>query len=238
MDFMAVARRDDHHLAPPRDEAIGGSAEDACAMLRKTYLPEIERMKGQANAHVVCDDRSQGDAIAMAGQAKKLAIAIEKKRKEIIEKPGEFVKTVNAFVKSFRDNLDEIDRVLKSRIQTHMLKIKAEQVEAQERARVEAETLQAALDARAQKLQDETGENIPAVVVPAPVIPAQTISRSETGSAAYLRKSVEWEVVDIAIVPSGYLVIDKVAINHAIRAGIREIPGIRIYETETTVIRP
>ena len=61
-------------------------------------------MKAQAMSHVVTDESSQNAAITMAGQAKKLSTAIEKKRKEIIEAPGDFVKTINSFVKVFRDS--------------------------------------------------------------------------------------------------------------------------------------
>ena len=48
-------------------------AGQACQVLRRTYLPEIERMKAQALAHAVTDEASQNMAITMAGQAKKLA---------------------------------------------------------------------------------------------------------------------------------------------------------------------
>jgi hypothetical protein len=258
MDFMAAINQTAEEIPAPvqtTPAVIGiNDSNQACLVLKKMYLPEIERMKAQAFAHIVKDEQTHNEAITMAGQAKKLATTIEKKRKEIIEIPGEFVKTVNNFVKVFRDSLDEIDRKLKSGIQSHMIKVQMEQREAQERARIEAAKVQRELDARAASLNAqreeqsrksaETGQpmepieaEVIAPVVVAPVVPVQKVFRSETGSSVHLRKDWVWEVTDLAIVPTKYLVIDKVAVNQAVKSGIREIPGMRIYEIETAVIK-
>jgi len=254
-DFMAAVNNPPAEASIPPPAVIGiNDPDQACRVLRRMYLPEIERMKAQAMAHVVTDEASQNEAITMAGQAKKLATAIEKKRKEVIEAPGEFVKTVNSFVKVFRDSLDDIDRKLKAGIQSHMIKIQMEQREAQERARIEAAKIQHELDLRAAELNAqreaearkaaEKGEpaapmepEVTAPVVVAPVVPVQKVFRSETGSSVHLRKDWVWDILDISLIPGKYLVVDKVSVNQAIKSGIREIPGIRIYETESTVIK-
>ena len=67
------------------------------------------------------------------------------------------MKTVNSFVKVFRDSLDDIDRKLKAGIQSHMIKIQMEQREAQERARIEAAKIQHELDLRAAAAERPTG---------------------------------------------------------------------------------
>ncbi len=255
-DFMAAVKQVEEapvvHVLPA---VIGiNDSNQACLVLKKMYLPEIERMKAQAMAHVVSDEASQNEAITMAGQAKKLATAIEKKRKEVIEAPGEFVKTVNNFVKLFRDSLDEIDRKLKAGIQAHMTKVQMEQREAQERARVEAAKIQHELDMRAAALNAQREAEsrkaalnkepaipmvpeVTAPVVVAPVVPVQNVFRSETGSSVHLRKDWVWEVLDISLIPGKYLVVDKVSVNQAIKSGIRVIPGMRIYETENAIIK-
>ncbi len=145
MDFMAAINEEGATgLSPPLAvpvplQVIGiNDSVQACRVLKQMYLPEIERMRALAIAHIVTDEASQNEAITMAGQAKKLATAIEKKRKEVIEAPGEFVKTVNNFVKVFKDTLDEIDRKLKVGIQAHITRVQMQQREAQERARIEA----------------------------------------------------------------------------------------------------
>ena len=254
-DFMAAVNNPPAEASIPPPTVIGiNDPDQACRVLRRMYLPEIERMKAQAMAHVVTDETSQNEAITMAGQAKKLATAIEKKRKEVIEAPGEFVKTVNNFVKVFRDTLDEIDRKLKAGIQAHMTKVQMEQREAQERARIEAEKIQRELDARAAALNAQRGAEarkaaekgepvapmepeVIAPVVAAPVVPVQKVFRSETGSSVHLRKDWVWDILDISLIPGKYLMVDKVSVNQAIKSGIREITGIRIYETESAIIK-
>ena len=254
-DFMAAVNNPPAAASIPPPAVIGiNDSDQACRVLRRMYFPEIERMKAQAMAHVVTDEASQNEAITMAGQAKKLATAIEKKRKEVIEAPGEFVKTVNNFVKVFRDTLDEIDRKLKAGMQAHMTRVQMQQRETQERARIEVEKIQRELDARAAALNAQReldaraaakkGEPVkpvvedilPPIIIPT-VVPVQKVFRSETGSSVHLRKDWEWEVLDISLIPRKYLALDKVSVNQAIKAGIREIPGIRIYEIETTVVK-
>jgi hypothetical protein len=43
--------------------------------------------------------------------------------------------------------------------------------------------------------------------------------------------------LDIRIIPGKYLIVDKITVNQAVKSGIREIPGIRIYETESAIIK-
>ena len=261
MDFMAAINEEgatglSPPLAvpvPPQVVGINDSVQ-ACRVLKQMYLPEIERMRALAIAHIVTDEASQNEAITMAGQAKKLATAIEKKRKEVIEAPGEFVKTVNNFVKVFKDTLDEIDRKLKAGIQAHITRVQMQQREAQERARIEAAKTQRELDARAAALNAQreadarkavaNGEPVKPIeeevlspIVVAPVVPVQKVFRSETGSSVHLRKDWVWDILDISLIPGKYHIIDKVAVNQAVKSGIREIPGIRIYESVSAIIK-
>ncbi len=46
-------------------------------------------------------------------------------------------------------------------------------------------------------------------------------------------KIKKWEVEDITKVPGEYLMVDTVAIGKLVRAGIKSISGIRIWEEET-----
>jgi hypothetical protein len=257
MDFMAAVNEAEEVPAAVHIPSVligYNDADQACRVLRRMYLPEIERMKAQAMAHVVVDEDSQNEAITMVGQAKKLATAIEKKRKEVIEAPGEFVKTVNSFVKVFTNTLDEIHQKLNVGILARISKVQMEQREAQERARLEAAKVQRELNERAAALNVqreaeakkafEMGEpaapmepEVIAPIVVAPVVPVQKVFRSETGSSVHLRKDWVWDVLDISLIPPKYLVVDKVAVNQAVKSGIREIPGIRIYETESAIIK-
>jgi hypothetical protein len=164
------------------------------------------------------------------------------------------VKTVNNFVKVFRDSLDEIEQKLKAGLQSYITKVQMEQRVSQELARIEAAKIQQQLNARAAALNAQreadarkaaqNGEpavpmepEVTAPVVVAPVVPVQKVFRSETGSSVYFRKYWVWDILDFSLIPGKYHIIDKVAVNQAVKSGIREIPGIRIYETESAIIK-
>lgn len=51
-----------------------------------------------------------------------------------------------------------------------------------------------------------------------------------------IRKIWTWQVTDWEKVPNGYKELNMTAINQAVRDGIREIPGLRIYQKETLSI--
>jgi hypothetical protein len=67
--------------------------------------------------------------------------------------------------------------------------------------------------------------------------PAPVHIHGEYGATAFAREVWTYEVMDPAAVPLGYLTIDDAAVKGAIRDGIREIPGIRIYQDERFTIK-
>lgn len=105
---------------------------------------------------------------------------------------------------------------------------KAEE-EARKNAASEAEI------AAAKKAAEEEAakHNIEAPTIPDPVFQkTDTVTRTETGAAAFSRKPWKFEVENLAEVPEEYTkrVINDQAIKDAIKQGVREIKGIRIYQ--------
>ena len=91
MDFMAAVNEAEEVPATVHIPSVligYNDADQACRVLRRMYLPEIERMKAQAMAHVVTDEASQNVAITMAGQAKKLATQSRKSAKRLSRRRG------------------------------------------------------------------------------------------------------------------------------------------------------
>lgn len=56
-------------------------------------------------------------------------------------------------------------------------------------------------------------------------------------SMTTFRKYITFEIVDITKVPAEYLSVDTKAINQAIRNGVCDIPGLKIFEKLSTVMR-
>ena len=238
LDFNVALNRNTHtdqdHIpttnAPPpaaRDPFDVAPVREAL----KVFESEIAGMLQIAENHQIVDDDSNRSGIEMAAQAKRLGKTIEDMRKERIRPSQEFVKAINNLAKVYTEKLDRIEVALKQKIGAYMTKLRLEKLEAERRAQEAARELQARLD------KESAEKNLPQVEVPMPVLNQKTEPvRTEEGSAGQ-RKTWTWKVVDLATVPREYLVIDKVAVNQAVRGGVRVIPGIEIYQEENVQIR-
>lgn len=112
--------------------------------------------------------------------------------------------------------------------------------EEEARKRKASEDELAALKARlekdritALKTAEEEAAKI-AVFVPdvlAPVMPKQdNVVRTATGVAAHTAKKWKGEIVDPALVPAQYCTPDQRLIDQAVKEGVRNIPGVNIFE--------
>lgn len=195
------------------------------------YKQEAARISADVKALEVKDDETLNIAVMIGGNAKKIAKAIDVQRKAIILEPGEFVKGVNAICKAITDNLDEAERIAKQKIGQHQARIEMERRKQEEEARKAAEELQRKIDAEAKK----AGVEAPKVM--APVIPeAPKVTRTEAASA-HQRKVWSFEVTDHTQVPVEFKIVDEQLIRDAIKMGVREISGVRIFEETKTIFR-
>jgi hypothetical protein len=68
--------------------------------------------------------------------------------------------------------------------------------------------------------------------------PEPTHIRGDYGSTAYVRKVWTFEVVDLDAVPRDYMSLDVDVVREAItKDAVRQIPGLRIYQSETLHVR-
>lgn len=202
--------------------------------IRAKFMPysvQVDEMVSVAKAHQVTDEASNKTAVEMAGSAKKLFNQIEAARKEIVQNPNDFIRSVNGLSKDFTDKLKGIEDGLKQKISTYQYNQELERRKQAEAARKAAEELQKKLDAEAK------AANVEPVIVAPPIVPAAPkVTRTETG-AAHMRMIWTFEIEASDLVPREYMTVDEIAVRRAVMAGIREIPGIRIFEKPTTTIR-
>lgn len=240
------------------------------------HVAAVEKMVADARALIVKDDGSLKFAVALGGEAKKIARALEAKASEVTEEASSYVKAVNGFVKLFterlvsnpkKSNTDCIEAVLKKKVGDYQYKVELERRKQEEAAKRAKAELQAKLDAEAaeanrkareeaaRKAEEEARKNaaseaeieaakkaaeeeaakhaIEAPTLPDPVFQkSDTVIRTETGAAAFSRKPWKYEVTNLSEVPGEYTerVINQQAVKDAIKQGVREIPGLRIYQ--------
>ena len=153
----------------------------------------------------------------IAGVKKK----IELKRKFFTQPLNEQVKKINVMFKEYSNPLSEADRIVRNK----MLSYRKVQEEKQRKE-------QEKLDKEAKKIAKK--ENIPVEEV-MEGNKAQEVPK--TVGATTIKKVWTFEVEDEARVPRGFLMLDEPRIREAIRKGIREINGIKIFEKETIATR-
>lgn len=134
-------------------------------------------------------------------------------------------RTVDAFFNAIRGPLDTaIKRVvsaLDARANAILAAKRKADAEAAEKARREAVAF------------DEPV----AFVAPTPVKDAARVVSIATGNKASVSTKWRGDVVDIEKLPRHYMIANQGMIDAAIKGGIREIPGVHIYEVAKTAIR-
>lgn len=131
------------------------------------YLAEVDKMVADAQAVSVKDEESLKFAVALGGQAKKIAKAIEAQEDLVTAEAKDYVKSVRGFVTSFTERLvsnakksngDCIEAVLKKKIGYYQHKIELERREQERRAQEAAAELRRKLEAEAEEANRKARE--------------------------------------------------------------------------------
>ena len=204
------------------------------------HLETINTMLDTANEYRITDQASMENAVSMLGQAVTLGKKLEVNRKSIVAKPNKYVKFVNSFVKKFYDTnpktkaglINQIEGVFKTKIAQFTDKQELERREKEKKAQEEAAALQAAIDKEAKKKGIETVK-----MAPVAVAEVDKVIRSDSGASVSIAKPWKAKVVNLLAVPRKYCNPDMELINEAVKAGLREIPGVEIWEDTQVRLR-
>lgn len=162
---------------------------------------------------------SQTDYQNAADIAKQLqfkAKKIEEKRLEYTKPLDESKKRIMADFKALITPIDEVvGRIKSAMLEWH----KKEQIRLNEE--------QKKLEAAALEQATKEGQSVVAV----PVVNDIKTQRGNI-STATIRKVWKYRIIDELKIPREYLAVDTTKINYAVRAGIRKIEGIEIYQEE------
>jgi hypothetical protein len=159
-------------------------------------------------------------------------VLVSKLKRALKEKQDEYVSPIKAHLEKvqfvFKDLLaclDDVDKTNRDKVLAYTAAQKKRAAEAEELNRQAIEL------ARKQAEFSGTGEftvDTTPVVAPAPVKKVATMS-----GTASTQVNWKYEVVDPALVPIDYMVIDYAKLTKVIKAGCRSIPGVRIYSEDS-----
>ena len=172
---------------------------------------ESNAIVASANIMKVKTVEQEGDAYQILQKIKDRRKIIETERKKMKEPITAAGKAVDKFCKEADAPYKEADGILRDKILT----FREEQEELAEKKREKQEKIQASHEARGHQTHD--------LVEVVPEVAAETVTV----------KRWVFDVVSESKVPRDYLMVDTQKIRQAVRDGIREIPGVEIYQEES-----
>lgn len=207
----------------------------------------ILAISDQCKNIIVVDASSVGSAKELLKSAKQISTMIEEKRKEITKPINDLKTSIDAFAKSLLSELDASVFDLRSRLQKFLEVEEAKRLAEvkrleQERAAKEKERLEMLA-----KLNEQIVEGTAEVTAEDS---KQLIEmQNEELNMVRQQKSIEdtksgglsnyWDfhVTSPELVPRSYLMVDEKAIKAAIKLGVRDIPGVAIFQEKRLVVR-
>lgn len=221
---------------PAPQDAPTTTAVDLVDGVVSKFRSEIDRINTTAKNLVIADEQTAREAVDLAAQAIAVGKRLESERMEITRPLDQRKKEIMAVFDKYQQPLNTLAETLKTKLGAYK---RAEQrrrdeeaarmrAEEERRAIEQAEALKAAGNSVAADMVLEiAAETTQTIAEAAPVTAAGSMATSTT-----VRRWVH-EVVDVAKVPRKYLVVNDTAIRAAIRDGVRDIAGVRIYQQES-----
>lgn len=176
-----------------------------------------------AEAISVDSDEEEQAGINSLADIKRFMKQVEEARKSQVDPFNKLVKRVNDIFRPIGDGLEKSESIVKDKIKQWRIKKEAIRQEEERKRQLEYQKKIAEEQARAKKEKREAE-----IIVPPPVV-IQTTTRGNDSTAAS-RKVWKYEIVDESKITRDYLMIDESKIKQMIRAGVREISGVRIFE--------
>jgi len=169
----------------------------------------------------------------------------EDDRKSITDPLNAVIKNINARYKQFTDPLANAETKVKTLMLAYSQEKRRKQAEEERIAREQEQARLLALaeaeEAKGDVLAAETAIEQAVEVEQAPTqVQTPATVRGDFGSTSSVKKTWTFEVTDIKALANANpaLVIENsVAIREQIRQGVREIPGVKIYEKESIAVR-
>ena len=138
----------------------------------------------------------------------------------------------NLFFKNFTEPLEGFKYEISRKMLTFRQEQETSRRKQEERLRKEQEAIQKKLEKKAERRGEVAPEPLPIVAIPE----APKTTFNDLG-AVTAKKIWTWEITNENVIPREYLCVDEKKINGLVRAGVREIRGIKIYQKETLAVK-
>jgi len=204
---------------PAQDEAFVKLSAEASRMVQ---YAEAFKIAGVSDVSMATQDLS---LIA------NLTKALEELRRVYTVPLNEHLGNINTAFKAISEPIKEANRLLREKIKAFNQEQERLQAaaEAAQRLRDEAQSIEA-------DLTRKTGQTFEPMA-PAPIVDAAPVEKAYTGVGSMgMRRVPHWAVEDESLIPREYFQLDVQKLNKVVKAGLKDIPGIRIWEEKDPVI--
>jgi len=213
------------------------TVEEITATMMGTNNTLIDAARG-AN---IDSEATLSTAVDLLSEIKGRAKAIEAERKTWVDPLNQQVKRFNEKFKGLSEPLEDARIGLTKKVVAYQSIVEAQKRAEAEKVRLarEAELL-AAAQAKEELGNAEGAEKLLNYAIAVKPVVEETGRGGFSGSKSVISKVWTYEVLDMAALAAApqNLVIDNSAkINQLIREGVRELPGLRIYQREQLSIR-
>ena len=204
--------------------------------IKDIYLPKLNQLVAISKTIKVRDETTEKQSIEMEVEVKKLDKELEKKVKEIIDKPDKFVREIHAFKRVFKCPINQIIKDQNAERKNYQWQKELERRKKEKLLQEAQAKAQKELEEKAKEANIDISDTQP---VPPPIIPKEQKVRTESGATSYLRDHWVFKVVDISKVDRAFLMINKKAVDAQIVLGKRgnDLAGIEIYNDPISITR-
>jgi ABC-type proline/glycine betaine transport system ATPase subunit len=178
-------------------------------------LKESMRFYEIIKEHEIEDEQEYGEASDLLKATKGKIKLLDQERTLTVKPLNDQVREINSWYKKPLDKLKTIESALKKMLAQYQLKQREEQARLLEEAASEKTD-----HAKAQVLVMQAAKKATPAV-----------------SGVSVREVWKWDLVDESQIPQKYYSVDPAKIEAAVKAGEREIPGVRIYKEARVAVR-
>lgn len=187
---------------------------------------ESTDLVARAENFQIISEKTASDANTILHWIANAKKALQERMNFFVKPLKDHVKKIEAEFKLVSEPLIRADAIIRCKVVDYRIMI-------EEAARKEEAELRRKAEAKQKKQEEKAlakGE------APPPPPPIPTIEVPKTMGGVTTVKNWTYDVEDIDKVPREYLILDSGAVMRAVREGVREIPGIRIYQKETVKV--
>lgn len=209
-----------------------------------------------AKAVVVSDKDTQSKAMTSVKDVVGWKKKVEDKRKEMIAPLLERQREINEYAKQLTEPLVEAESHLKKQLIAWDQKLESERQAELKRIALEAEKKRKEAEEKAKKEREEA-EALEMFGQKDDAVRSNLVAQAESerrsveidrevrkeekavleNKVSGIRTIWKYEIHEESKIPKEFWMVNEAAISKAVKSGIREIPGVRIYEEKTMGVR-